>query len=275
VTSLPQGSRLAIVTLVTASLTACETKGSTPSGGPEVAPPSTPPASADEGEKSNPVTRWPAPEPFELYEPGPYYAKSPDLLKGTSQVIATIVQEGTLAHNYTKGCAWKAYGVRRQGDEDNGLFWLRWDECGTKKPFRDLSQLNVGTTYRFVLGPPARVKDRTEILDAIVVGGPFPPCTTEPGSLKLEGLAMEQLRTRFGRPEKQGSFFIGERTDGIYRALERSYPAKAFVNESVRIEEWSWRWEDCTLTVWFHAPTGQWHVLDDVYRPIATTGALR
>ena len=146
--------------------------------------------------------------------------------------------------------------------------------AGRRSPWRELSQLSVGRSYRFVRGPRSRVEGELEILDAINVGGPFPPCTKEPGSLTLEGLPMDQVQTRFGDPEREATFSSRDRMGRLDRvlesALDRVYPTDT---SGVRIEEWSWRWEDCVLSVWFHAPTAQWHVLDDVYRPLASTGA--
>lgn len=219
--------------------------------------------------QSTSVSQWPASESFELFVPAAHYVRSPDELKGLSDVIGTITSEGPLAHNYTKGCAWKSYGVQRRGDEDNGLFWLTWDECGTKKPLRDLSRLVVGKTYRFVLGPASRVdKDELQMLDAIAVGGP--PCTKTPRSLELQGLGVEQTQARFGPPDRRDVYDASDRTGGIYRtlerALERAYSSDVPNARHARIEELTWRIDDCVLTVWFHHPQGAWEVLDNLYR---------
>ena len=229
---------------------------------PREASPSSPPI--DKAGESAAVSRWPAAAPLELYKPNPDYAMSLDLLEGQSELVGKVVNERPLFHDYRKGCATKSYGVRRKGDDEKGLFFVTFDTCGNKV-VRDLSRLVVGKTYRFLLGP--RIQDDQLILDAIAVGGPpFPPCTKTPlRSLDLEGLSLEEVQIRFGLPHRRDEYQVGERKGRFYRPLQRAYPSNVPDNEYVRIDEWTWRVDDCALTVWFHHPKDQWQVLEDFY----------
>jgi hypothetical protein len=51
----------------------------------------------------------------------------------------------------------------------------------------------------------------------------------------------------------------------LYGAIEQAYPSTV-PNRDVPIEEWTWTSGECILSVWFHEPSGEWIVLDDVYR---------
>ena len=74
-------------------------------------------------------------------------------------------------------------------------------------------------------------------------------------------------QTRLGRPEREETFLAEDRVGGIYGAIQRAYPPTTPENRFTHIQQWTWRVDDCILTLWFHAPKAdQWQVLGDLYR---------
>ncbi|HWO09679.1 MAG TPA: hypothetical protein VNN80_09380 [Polyangiaceae bacterium] len=96
--------------------------------------------------------------------------------------------------------------------------------------------------------------------------GAFPACEGSGFSFDLKGLTQERVLERFGPPKERASYRAGDRGGEFYGAIEHAYPSTVPANRDVPIEEWTWTSGECILTVWFHKPSGEWIVLDDVYR---------
>lgn len=94
---------------------------------------------------------------------------------------------------------------------------------------------------------------------------PLPPCTRDARSLALEGSTPEQLESRSGLPATRESFRAGERQGEFYAPIENLYPSIEPKNHDVPLEEWTWKSDRCTLTVWFHRPQGAWLARPDIY----------
>jgi len=93
----------------------------------------------------------------------------------------------------------------------------------------------------------------------------FPPCVDDTFSLKLTGLSQGEVEERYGAPVSRESFRAEERQGEFYNPIESAYPSVEAKNRDVPLEEWTWKSGDCFLTVWFHRPSGDWRVLDDIY----------
>lgn len=95
----------------------------------------------------------------------------------------------------------------------------------------------------------------------------FPTCRDDVFgySLELQRLTQQQVETRFGAPSARRSFRAADVGGEFYLAIEHTYPSQNPENRDVPIEQWTWTSGECSLTVWFLRPTGEWRVLDDVY----------
>lgn len=93
----------------------------------------------------------------------------------------------------------------------------------------------------------------------------FPPCVDDAFSLKLTGLSQGEVEKRYGTPASRESFRAEERQGEFYNPIESAYPSIEAKNRDVPLEEWTWKSGDCFLTVWFHRPSGDWRVLNDIY----------
>jgi hypothetical protein len=70
-----------------------------------------------------------------------------------------------------------------------------------------------------------------------------------------------------GDPVLKESFKIGDRRDGFRIELRTPYPLENPGNAEVEVQEWSWKYEGYNLTLWFHAPKGEWSVFAGLLWP--------
>ena len=84
---------------------------------------------------------------------------------------------------------------------------------------------------------------------------------------EFHGKTPDEVVTEIGEPARKDVFKIGERQDEFRVELQNTYPLSVEGNGDVEVQEWNWKHDDCNLTLWFHAPSGDWSVFESLVWP--------
>ena len=77
----------------------------------------------------------------------------------------------------------------------------------------------------------------------------------------LHGRSMEEVRARFGPPDWERSFSMGDPLGEFYVELYNMYPPDDPNTKNVRITEWRWVYRRYNVAVLFQEVEGRWIVV--------------
>jgi hypothetical protein len=80
------------------------------------------------------------------------------------------------------------------------------------------------------------------------------------------GSTESRIRTYFGAPDDEGTFWLTDRGELEYRlGLQNNFPDVDFTRDSVLIKEYAWQGKSWDYRIWLTQQSGEWVVIDNQF----------